>query len=179
MNGIVSEWEEDTGFGTEATEYRALYSRDVNNYLGVKPDGKAKLKGAYAETSLQKNPTNEICVAAVVDCLVNGVPIADTINASQDVRQFVTVRTVKGGALYEGAYLGKAIRWVYGVGRTEPIRYKLNGNKVPRSDGAMPMMDLPEAMPKEVNRWWSVREAASMLNELGYRGPVDSYLDLL
>lgn len=41
------DWEELTGLKLEETNYSAMWIRDVNNYLAVKPDGELKLKGAY------------------------------------------------------------------------------------------------------------------------------------
>ena len=48
MDQIIAQWEQDTGFQTEGTIYKSLYSRDVNNYIAVKEDGSTKCKGAYA-----------------------------------------------------------------------------------------------------------------------------------
>lgn len=56
---VITEWEQKTGLNTEETEYKAIYSRDVNNYVAVKKDGKTKNKGAFALGSLSKNPANE------------------------------------------------------------------------------------------------------------------------
>lgn len=169
MDLVVWEWEHRTGFETETTEYLALYSRDVNNYIAIKPDG-VKAKGVYAPAGLQKNPTNEIVSTAVIRFLQEGAPVEDTIRNCGDVRKFVTVRTVKGGALdQQGQYLGKAVRWVYGVGQTEPLRYKLNGYTVARSEGALPMMDLdPTALfDGRLDFDWYIREARSILNDTG------------
>jgi len=180
MDEVVAKWEQDTGFETEATEYSAIYSRDVNNYIAIKKDGKgSKVKGTYAPPSLMKNPQNEICVDAAIKCITDGVPVAESIDACKDVRQFVTVRTVKGGAMYGDRYLGKAIRWVYGQGLSEPIRYKLNGNKVPRSEGALPLMELPDDLPRGINKWWYQCEAVDMLREIGFSGSTGTALDLL
>ena len=88
MDAIIRWWERDTGFETEATEYAALYSKDVNNYIAVKKDGKTKTKGIYAATGLQKNATNSICMEAVQALLVKGVPINDTVRACSDIRKF-------------------------------------------------------------------------------------------
>lgn len=99
LDRIVADWEAATGFDTEETPYRALYSRDVNNYIAVKPDGSVKLKGAYAKAGLQKNPTNQICVEAVAAWLTEGEEIEDTIYDCDDVRKFVSVRQVQGGAV--------------------------------------------------------------------------------
>lgn len=247
MRAIVKQWERDTQFEMEESRYLALYSRDVNNYIAIKkkfdkvnkvwldqPDG-TKTKGAYANPWnsnddksmwLHKNPTNTICVEAVEALLTKGVPIVTTIRQCRDIRKFVSVRTVKGGAAkvwsrteppahnskeelvrmagyqqwadgswyppnsgnlavltldsaYEQAcnsltnpervdFLGKAIRWYYGEGVTGNIVYALKGSKVPRSDGAKPLMDLPEQFPDDVDFAWYEREANKILKEIGY-----------
>ena len=120
LDSIVAQWEADTGFPTEETRYMGVFSRDVNNYITVKqtfdeerkvwvekPDG-TKNKGAYnnpwASTKnmaerLHKNPTATICVEAVQEFLVKGTPIITTVRGTRDLRKFVAVRTVKGGAV--------------------------------------------------------------------------------
>ena len=168
MDFVVWEWEQITGFSTEDTHYRALYSRDVNNYIAVKTDGGVKLKGAYAPAGLQKNPTNEICTAAVVKHLIDGTPIEDTIRGCTDVRRFVTIRQVKGGALdQDGNYLGKAVRWYYARGGSGALTYRLNGHIVPRSEGSRALMQLPEQFPCDVDHDWYLREANSILGDIG------------
>ncbi len=95
----IAEWQTLTGFEMEQTHYRAIYSRDVNNYMAVKVNGDVKGKGAYASVSLSKNPQNTICTEAVKAFLSNGTPIGQTIIGCRDIRKFLTVRTVKGGAV--------------------------------------------------------------------------------
>jgi hypothetical protein len=171
MAVIVAEWEEKTGFVTEDTDYMQLYSRDVNNYIAVKPDGSVKLKGAYAPPepigSSWPSPANEVCVNAVVAYLTEGTPLMTTIMADKDIRNFVNVRKVKGGAVWHSEFLGKVVRWYYGVGQTGCIQYRSNGNKVPKSDGAMPLMELPEEFPDDVNYEWYAAEARSILADVG------------
>lgn len=167
MDGIVNAWETATGFETEATEYRALYARDINNYIALKKDGGVKLKGVFAPVGLQKNPANEICTGAVVKFLMDGTPVEDSIRGCQDVRKFVTVRQVKGGAVHGGDYLGKAVRWYYSIAGYGPIIYRSNGNAVARSDGAIPLMELPDAVPADIDYDWYITEAKSILEEIG------------
>ena len=167
MEFVAWEWEHATGFTTEATYYRALYSRDVNNYIAIKPDGGFKLKGAYAPAGLQKNPTNEICTGAVVKYLLDGTPVADTIRACQDIRKFVTIRQVKGGAVKDDTYLGKAVRWYYAQGAAGTINYKINGYTVARSEGARPLMEIPESFPTDIDYAWYIAEAESILKAIG------------
>lgn len=101
---VISWWEQLTGFETEETEYSALYSRDVNSYVAITTDGKVKTKGAYAPPepgpSGWPNPTTQVCVDAVCAYLKDGTPIETTILSCTDVRQFVTIRDVKGGGVW-------------------------------------------------------------------------------
>jgi len=99
---IVRHWEKRTGFEMEDSIYKALYSRDVNNYIAIKADGKAKLKGAYAPPGLQKNPTTQICVDAVVELLTKGTPLEETIMWCDDVTKFVSIKRVDGGGQQQG-----------------------------------------------------------------------------
>jgi hypothetical protein len=179
MGEIVAQWEADTSFETEATNYVALYSRDVNNYIAVKADG-YKGKGAYAGAGLRKNPANEICVDAAVARIMRGTPVDETIRACRDIRKFVSIRTVTGGALWQGKPLGKAIRWYYASDLDTTISYAKNGNKVPRSEGARPIMDLPDELPTDINYRWYIKEAKSILEEIGYTaGCGDDVEDLI
>lgn len=176
LETVVIAWEEQTGFTTEETQYRGLFCRDVNNYIAVKKDneGNCKTKGVYSEKGsalnsvLSKNPENLICSDAVQAFLARGVPISETILASRDIRRFVSVRTVKGGAMKAGVYLGKAIRWYYAKGETGEINYVLTGNKVPKSECAKPLMILPNEFPADLDFDRYIAEATEMLYEIGY-----------
>jgi len=182
MEGLIRQWERETGFSTEETEYSAYYARDVNNYIAVKaPDKEGKVsiksKGAYANPwadpkqaifRLHKNPTNTICLDAVEALLTRNVPVDHTIRACKDIRKFVSVRKVKGGAVKNGEFLGSSIRWYYVAGDSSEMVYASTGNKVPRSDGAKPLMTLPELFPDDVDYEWYEREATKILREINY-----------
>ena len=179
LSGIISAWEHTTGFTTEETLYRAVYAKDVNNYLAIKTNGEVKGKGLYSNpwekpgrnvAKLQKNPQTTIVIEAVVALLRNGVPLRDTITQCRDITKFVSVRTVTGGAQKEGVYVGKAIRWFYSTDTLHSVmNYQKSGNTVPKSDGSKPLMELPDEFPADVNYNWYVEEAQSVLHNLGYR----------
>lgn len=171
---ITKAWQAITGYDLEGTEYAALYSRDVNNYIAVKPNGEAKAKGTYLGNNTHfnpymKNPENDICRAAIMEWILNKTPLEDTIKACRDLTQFLTVRTVQGGATQNGNLLGKVVRWYYGAYELDNIRYKKNNNKVPKSDGAVPVMDLPESLPDDIDYQWYIDEAKSMISDLGLK----------
>ena len=163
----VAVWEKVSNLNMEYTHYRSIHSRDVNNYIAVKTDFEVKTKGVYAASGLQKSPQNEICAEAVTQYLVDGTPVEETVRNCTDIRKFITLRTVKGGAVKEGYTLGKAIRWYYAKGETGEITYKTNGNTVPRSEGAKPLMDLPEELPDDIDYDWYIRECREILMSLG------------
>ena len=168
VNDVIYEWETLTQLTTEETRYQAVYSKDVNNYLAIKPDGSHKAKGIYAGTGLAKTPSTTVCMDAVLAYLKHGTPVEDTIHGCWDITRFVSVRTVRGGALDQsGNYLGKAVRWYYGIGISGGFSYKTNGYLVPRTEGAMPCMNLPDDFPLDVDMGWYVTEANSILNDIG------------
>lgn len=154
-----------SGYEYEYTPYLATYARDVNNYIAVKENG-VKGKGAYAIGGLMKNPSNNICVEAVMDYLTKDITIEETIKSCDDVTKFLTVRKVTGGAIFKGDLIGGAIRYYHSVDG-EVITYKKNGNKVPKSDGCKPLMDLPDTLPLDIDWQWYVENAYSLLNDLG------------
>lgn len=174
MLAVIKQWELETKFVTEETEYHGIFARDVNNYIGIKKGGGYKVKGAYAEKGsagdsvLSKNPVNLICNDAVLAFLGGGIPIEETIRGCRDIRRFVTVRTVKGGAVKDGEYLGKAIRYYYAAGMGGEIVYALNGNKVPNSDGARPCMELPTTFPNDVDFERYIADAMDILRDISY-----------
>lgn len=173
-------WEAKTGFATEETLYQSYHARDVNAYFAVKKNAKSaadvKVKGPYSEvgsqsgTKLDNNPVVLICSDAVKELLVNKTPIEQTILQCKDVTRFVTVRQANApGAHKDGYYLGKVIRWVYGKNVQGAINYIASGNKVADTDGALPMMDLPDDFPHDLIDFnWYVDKTKKILYEIGY-----------
>lgn len=107
-----------TGFEYEETRYARIAMKDVNNYIAItsgdvpviisqedgivdlKPaGGKVKQKGLYAETSLMKNPTMEVCTKMAIDYLLHDIPPEEAIQCYSDIKDFVAVRSVKGGGV--------------------------------------------------------------------------------
>jgi hypothetical protein len=219
LDSTVRLWERRTGFATEETRYRGLFSRDVNNYLALKLGGGFKGKGAFAEPSIAKNPEHQVCTEAVKAWLEHGTPVEDTIRQCTDVRKFLTVRTVRGGAIrilesrrdesltvakqrkflqsqgyplvdkeqfvIDGVpmhtkqaykhwagpdrteYVGRVVRWYYAVGETRDLRYQESGNRVPNSDGARPLMELPDTLPTDIDYERYISIARGILKDIG------------
>lgn len=189
-NQIMRWWEQTTGLGLESTPYKAVYSRDINNYIAVydKPNKKepgvwqhAKAIGAYRRTlgayPPKWNPTCDICPEAVIAFLTQGTPVDETIRNCTDFRKFIEVRRVTGGAVKNGEYLGKAIRWYYAVGEEGAIINAKNGYDVPRSQGAKPCMVLPDEMPQDIDYEYYIKRALKIFEKDFVPKGGDSLLD--
>lgn len=190
FNATLFDWECDTNFETEEVRYRSIHNRSVNAYIALpfvydyekkcwdetKLD-KPKRKEVYAPSGpglpasmgLKKNPTTEICTDAVIEYLMHGTPIEETIENCTDIRRFVAIRQVRGGGMKDGVYLGKAVRWYYAEGERGGLTYKKNGNTVPKSEGARPLMDLPDELPDDIDYSWYADEAYAILKDLGVK----------
>lgn len=178
LDQIVAHWEKITGFKTEGKNYKALYSKDINNYIAIDEKLNIKHKGAYAnpwddpkenkERKLHKNPFTTVCIAAVDEYLLKGTPVEDTIMACNDIRKFTAMRSVPDGAVKDGDYLGKQIRWYYSeFERGKEIVKAHNGHLVGRSLGARPLMQLPDQLPNDIDREWYIAESKAILQKIG------------
>jgi hypothetical protein len=166
---VVTEFSKVSRFSFEFTPYRVLAMKDVNNYIAVKPDRTLKVKGIYAPLSLKKNPTAQVCADAVGAWLATGTPFETTIR-NAPFRDFISARNVTGGGAQMGEYLGKVVRWYQSNdAQLEPIKYKSNGNKVPKTEGAracMTMLD-PVAHPADLDYSWYLKESIKIAIAVG------------
>lgn len=178
-NQIMKHWEQVTELGLESVQYKAVFSRDVNNYVALYADEPEKIKdnfsygkaiGTYRKVTdaypPKWNPTCDICSSAAIGFLAKGIPIEKTIRDCKDVRLFIEVRRCNGGAWKDGEYLGKAIRWYYSTADKEPIINAKNGHLIPRSEGAKPYLTLVDAIPEDLDYDYYVERAFGMVAEL-------------
>lgn len=191
---VVADWERITGFETEEAKYASLHSRDVNNYIAITSSGEIKAKGAYTNKlsfknpnreMLMSNPTAEIVSEAVMvylkTCKTDKViTIDETITKCKDIRKFLFVKRVNGGAVHNGNYIGKVVRWYYQKRQYGDIR-NANANKAGKrpivgdSQGAMPLMDLPKKFPKDINYSKYIQRAKNVLEDLGYGAQLELF----
>lgn len=178
-NQIKKEWEKITGFETEETKYRAIYSRDINAYLAIKHNNEFKGKNIFYDPwrgktakdgywRFQKNPNAQICCEALEQLILNTIEPEITIKACRDFNKFLTVKNVAGGAHKDGEYLGKVIRWYHAEKIHGTINYVTSNNKVPETEGALPCMELPDQMPTNIDHRWYINKTIDMAYDLGY-----------
>lgn len=113
---IIAAWSEITRFEMERDDFKKVIQKDVNNYIGITPDGKFKTKGGYVSLYNGGNfKTNSLSIIdkSVVEYLVNNIPVETTIKGCTDVFAFQQI--IKTGGSFEGSY-----HYVNGV--REPIQ---------------------------------------------------------
>lgn len=170
---IIQWWEGQTRFEMEVSHYLRLNAANVNNYIAIKaPDEKGKIevkrKGWFGETGLQKNAEGEIIMDAVVKTLIDGTPVAKTITECKDVRKFICIKAVSGGAAQGGVPLGKVVRWYWSSEPQEEIQIVKSGNRVGKSLGGKPMMELVDQLPSDIDYDTYIAKAEKLLEKLGY-----------
>jgi DNA polymerase elongation subunit (family B) len=180
FQSVCEDWQEISNLNLEETKYKALYNESVNSYIAVKEDGSLKRKGSFVEGDLAHNPTIKVCMDAVINYLLEGKSIEETIlNYDTDPRNFLMVRKVVTGGYWREKYLGKIVRWYWSTTgepiyrRLETMELKKDGTaktdpKVAGSDDAFPIMDLNDGLVN-INYEKYINEAYEMLKNIGVK----------
>lgn len=108
IDDICYEWEKRTGLQLEFDEYRKVIQKDVNNYVIVDAKGKYKSKGAYVKKLGDLDYDLPIVNKAVINYLVYGIPVDQTINDCDDLKMFQKIVKVSSKYMY-GMYGNKIL----------------------------------------------------------------------
>ena len=100
VDDVAYEWEHRTGMGLEFDEFARVYQKDVNNYVLVAADGSMKTKGAYVKQLGPLDYDLAVVNKALVEFMVHGVPVEDTIMADDDLIDYQRVVKVSGKYKY-------------------------------------------------------------------------------
>lgn len=88
LDNICYEWESRTGMTLEFDEFRKVIQKDVNNYVIIDNDGNYKSKGAYVKKLSDLDNDLPIVNKALIDYIVKGIPVEETINNCDELKQF-------------------------------------------------------------------------------------------
>nr|DAI46333.1 MAG TPA: DNA polymerase [Caudoviricetes sp.] len=108
VDEICATWETETRFELETDEISKVWIKDVNNLLLIKTNGAVKTVGGYLNYGISEkgawgiNNNMVIVKKALIEYFVNGTPIEDTVNNSNDIFDFQIV--AKAGSKYSRAY---------------------------------------------------------------------------
>ena len=100
VDDVAYEWEHRTGMGLEFDEFTHVYQKDVNNYVLVAADGSMKTKGAYVKKLGPLDYDLAVVNKALVEYMVHGVPVEDTIMGDDDLIDYQRVVKVSGKYKY-------------------------------------------------------------------------------
>lgn len=99
---ICHRWEHRTGMGLEQDEITEIFQKDVNNYVFRFKSGKLERKGAYVMELDDLNYDLPIINKALVDYMMNNIPVQETINNCDMIKEFQKI--VKVSSNYEGGW---------------------------------------------------------------------------
>ena len=97
IDDIAYEWEKRTGLVLEFDEYVKVFQKDVNNYVIISADGKYKSKGAYVKKLSDLDYGDfPIVNKALVEYMVKGVPVEQTVMNCNQLKEFQMVTKIGG-----------------------------------------------------------------------------------
>ena len=108
VDEICTTWEKETRFELETDEVSKVWIKDVNNLLLIKTNGSVKTVGGYLNYGISEkgawsiNNNMIIVKKALIEYFVNGTPMEDTVNTSNDIFDFQII--AKAGSKYSRAY---------------------------------------------------------------------------
>ena len=108
---ICKEWEEITNLNLEHDQYSKLVLADVNNYIAVDTNGKAKCKGRfeYEGLALHKNKSKMIIPKALYAYFVDGTLPEYTIKHNRNILDYCIGGKSKGAWRQHAIYVKEGI----------------------------------------------------------------------
>lgn len=146
-------WCDKTNLELDYDGLKAVYYRDVNNYVRIYLNDSTKGKGIFMGAGPRKAPYPKCITDSVVLNLQHGISIEDVIYGAWDPNDFCHSRNIKAGTIFRDELLGKSPRWVWQKGSDDYIRRVTDGSKVPLSTGCKPLMNLAYVFDPDYERY--------------------------
>ena len=133
LDDICYEWEQRTRMGLGFDFIDEIWQKDVNNYVFRDIDGNLERKGGYVKELNDLDNNLPIVNKAIVDYLTEDVPIEQTINGCNDLKQFQMICkiTSKYRCLVHGnvQLSERCVRVFASRDKNDGGLYKLHNNK--------------------------------------------------
>lgn len=107
MDDICYEWESRCNMELEFDEINEIVQKDVNNYVFRFSNGKIERKGAYVKELSALDYDLPIVNKALVDYMMNGIPVENTIMNCDDLKEFQMIKKI--GDMYDFIVHGNKI----------------------------------------------------------------------
>lgn len=179
VDDVAYLWELRTGLELEFDEYVRVYQKDVNNYVIVDSEGHYKSKGAYVKKLNALDYDLAIVNRAVVEYMVNGVPVGKTIVECDELKEFQQVKKISSKydyLSYDGQALPEKCVRVFASNRTDrgglkmKHKNKITLDKVSNTpEHCFIYNDSVEGVPcpSELNKNWYIELAYKRLEGFG------------
>ncbi len=179
IDDICFEWEQRTHLQLEFEEFRKVFQKDVNNYIIVDVNGKHKSKGAYVKKLSSLDYDLPIINKALIEYMVNDVPVEKTINECDELKEFQKVVKVSSKYLYalhgNNIIKEKCLRVFASKDKNDPGVFKLKAEgKNPEKFALTPENafivndDVNEKrVPRKLDKSWYIDLAVKRLQDFG------------
>lgn len=172
---ICSEWEMRTRMKLEYDLYTKVIQKDVNNYIIVDFKGNYKSKGAYVKKLNTLDYDLPIINKALVNKLLHGIEIEETINKCDELKEFQRVVKVSGKykyAIHNNEILNEKVLRVFASRRiSDGAIYKvknINKEKIANTPERcfIDNSDVKEKkIPRHLNKNWYISMANKRLDD--------------
>ena len=98
IDELAKDWEKRTGYTLDNDPFKAIFQKDVNNYLAISSDNKVKIKGGIGLQDGLKN-SKAVVSNAFINYVVGGKDYKEFINECEELRQFQII--AKTGWTYD------------------------------------------------------------------------------
>ena len=177
VDDICYEWESRTDMILGFDFIKEIWQKDVNNYVFVQYDGKVERKGAYVKELSPMDNDLPIINKALVDYMLKGVPVEDTINNCDSLVDFQKICKLTNKfdhVTHNGVtYVNKCYRIFASKSPKDETVYKVKqgrNNKFANTSerSFIENGDITNAkVPAKLNREWYINLAKERLQQYG------------
>ena len=176
IKSICKEWENRTRMKLDYDIHERMYQKDVNNYIIINNDGTYESKGAYVKKTNNLDYDLPIVNTALVEYFVNQIPVEETINNCNSLKEFQKIVKVSNKyqyAIYGDKKLKERVLRVFAsrsLNDTGIYKIKTNGRKEK-------IANTPERcfinndnvndkrIPRRLDKQWYIQLAKKRLND--------------
>lgn len=175
LEGIICEWQTNTGYILERSDYSRYIRRDINNYIAVYTTGKVKLKGVFeSEPDGAGKWHGRIIKKAAVEYLIKSTPIEDTIDNETDIKMFLFYQRCKSNSIMciDKQPVGQSVRWYAAImgGRIErhSPTAKSKWTKLDHGGSAMLALDISNmnTIPCDIDKQHYIDKAKDLIESV-------------
>lgn len=179
IDDICYEWESRTRMGLGFDTIKEIFQKDVNNYVFIFDNGKLERKGAYVKESNSLDNDLPIINEALVNFMVNKIPVEKTINDCDELMKFQKIVKVSSKYLCGWHNRKKLTDKTFRVFASKDYKDTFIGKQ--KNEGATieKFANTPEhcfimnedikerRIPNKLDRNWYINLAKERLNQFG------------